>query len=110
MMLGMCFSCHKKSTTTKVTSKITFIKQIDSLPSLLNIEYTDITNGTNKQQITSNTIIEHDLRFDETVTLTATAIKNVSQINIEITTNSETNNKSCSGNDCTVSLRKNIYD
>lgn len=103
-------SCIKKPTLVTATASVSITKLNDSLPCSVKLEYYDITNGQINQQVSSNTSVTHSLHTDQYVIFTATALSNVSHIKIDITSNGSTNTDACSGNNCKITLRKNMYD
>lgn len=103
-------SCIKKPTLVTAVASVSITKINDSLPCFVKLEYYDITNGQINQQVTENTSISHNLHTDQYVIFSATALSNVSHLNISVTSSGSTNTDACSGNNCKATLRKNMYD
>lgn len=103
-------SCKKKETLGDIDASVYITKMVDSLPCQVNVEYFDITTGTINNQISSNWTTHKSLHLDQYATLKATSISNVKLVSIEITGKGTTVSKSCNSNNCTIDVRKNMYD
>ena len=101
--------CTKK-TLVSVDATVTITKAVDSLPCQVYIEYYDVTNGTVSQTVSSNWTIQRSLHSDQYATLKATAMSNIKNISIQLSGRGTTVSNTCNGNNCTIDIRKNMYD
>lgn len=101
--------CTKK-TLVSVDATVTITKAVDSLPCQVYVEYYDVTNGTVSQTVSSNWTIQRSLHSDQYATLKATAMSNIKNISIQLSGRGTTVSNTCNGNNCTIDIRKNMYD
>ena len=105
-VIGMAFSCQKRD--TQVTYEVFITKLVDSLPCQANIEYPDL--GKKKSvQVTNDWNFSQKINHDQYVVLTASAVNNIKTLTVKISAKGTPASDNCSGN-CTVSVRKNLYD
>lgn len=109
LLVIFALGCTKK-TLVSVNATVTITKTIDSLPSQVYVEYSDVTNGTVNQTISSNWTIQRDLHSDQYATLKANAISNVKSISIQLSGNGTTVSNNCNGSNCIIDIRKNMYE
>ena len=110
LLLILVSSCSKKETLADIDASVYIIKSVDSLPCQVYVEYYDVNNGTTTNQIASNWTTHKSLHLDQYATLKATSVSNVKSLSVEIKGKGTTVSKSCTGNNCTVDVRKNMYD
>jgi dihydroneopterin aldolase len=103
------FGCTKK-TLVSVDATVTVTKAVDSLPCQVYVEYYDVTNGTINQTVSSNWTIQRSLHSDQYATLKATAMSNIKTISIQLTGNGTTVSNNCNSSNCTIDIRKNMYE
>lgn len=109
-ILVICaLSCTKKSLVS-VDATVTITKAVDSLPCQVYVEYYDVTNGTINQTVSSNWTIQRSLHSDQYATLKATAMSNVKNISIQLAGSGTTVSNTCNGTNCSIDIRKNMYD
>lgn len=101
--------CTKK-TLVSVDATVTITKAVDSLPCQVYVEYYDVTNGTVSQTVSSNWTIQRSLHSDQYATLKATAMSNIKNISIQLSGRGTTVSNTCNGNNCTIDIRKNMYE
>ena len=101
--------CTKK-TLVSVDATVTITKAVDSLPCQVYVEYYDVTNGTVNQTVSSNWTIQRSLHSDQYATLKATAMSNIKNISIQLSGRGTTVSNTCNGNNCTIDIRKNMYE
>lgn len=101
--------CTKK-TLVSVDATVTITKAVDSLPCQVYVEYYDVTNGTVSETVSSNWTIQRSLHSDQYATLKATAMSNIKNISIQLSGRGTTVSNTCNGNNCTIDIRKNMYD
>ena len=101
--------CTKK-TLVSVDATVTITKAVDSLPCQVYVEYYDVTNGTVSQTVSSNWTIQRSLHSDQYATLKATAMSNIKNISIQLSGSGTTVSNNCNGNNCTIDIRKNMYE
>ena len=106
-MLVVCvLSCQKRD--TQVGYYVYVTKKYDSLPCQVDIEYPDL--GTKRTtQISSDWSFVQKINHDQYVVLKATSVSNVKTLKVEIYAKENPVSESCSDN-CTVSVRKDLYD
>lgn len=111
IIIGLTFiTCNRKATHVDVDANVYITKLVDSLPCQANIEYSDLTNRKTTQAISSDWTVHHNLHYDQYVELKATGVSNIKTLTVEITAKSLPVSNSCSGNNCTVEVRKNLYN
>lgn len=103
-------SCTKKETLADIDASVYITKSVDSLPCQVYVEYYDVSNGTITNQISSNWTTHKSLHLDQYATLKSTSVSNVKSLSVEIKGKGTAVSKSCNGNNCTVDVRKNMYD
>ena len=101
--------CTKK-TLVSVDATVTITKAVDSLPCQVYVEYYDVTNGTVSKTVSSNWTIQRSLHSDQYATLKATAMSNIKNISIQLSGRGTTVSNTCNGNNCTIDIRKNMYE
>lgn len=109
LLVIFALSCTKK-TLVSVDATVTITKAVDSLPCQVYVEYSDVTNGTVNQTVSSNWTIQRSLHSDQYATLKATAISNVKTVSIQLAGNGTTVSNNCNGANCTIDIRKNMYE
>ncbi len=107
----LIFTCGcTKKTLVSVEATVTITKTIDSLPSQVYVEYYDVTNGSVIQTVSSNWNIQRSLHSDQYATLKANAMSNVKSISIQLSGSGTTVSNNCNGANCTIDIRKNMYE
>lgn len=106
MFVIMVSSCSRQD--SQVTYSVTFTRTYDSLPCQANIEYPDY-GQIRYAKIINNWSFSQKINHDQFVILKATGISNVKNLTVKIEANGSPASESCSGN-CTVSVRKDLYD
>lgn len=109
LLVIFTIGCTKK-TLVSVDATVTITKAIDSLPYQVYVEYYDVTNGTINQTVSSNWTIQRSLHSDQYATLKATAMSNVKTISIQLAGKGTTVSNHCNGTNCTIDIRKNMYE
>lgn len=109
-VLAICIIGCTKKTLVSVDATVTITKAVDSLPCQVYVEYYDVTNGTVNQTVSSNWTIQRSLHSDQYATLKATAMSNIKNISIQLSGRGTTVSNNCNGANCTIDIRKNMYD
>ncbi len=109
LLVIFTLGCTKK-TLVSVDATVTITKAVDSLPAQIYVEYYDVTNGTVNQTVYSNWTIQRNLHSDQYATLKATAMSNVKTISIQLAGRGTTVSNNCNGSNCTIDIRKNMYE
>ena len=100
--------CGCQQRDTQVGYYVYITKQVDSLPCQVNVEYPDLGKKKNIQ-INSDWSFIQKINHDQYVILSATSVSNVKTLKVEIYAKENPVSESCNDN-CTVSVRKNLYD
>lgn len=109
ILIILTLGCTKK-TLVSVDATVTITKAVDSLPSQVYVEYYDVTNGTVNQTVSSSWTIQRSLHSDQYATLKANAVSNVKSISIKLSGSGTTVSNNCNGSNCTIDIRKNMYE
>ena len=106
------YSCKTKNNIT-VNYFVTIVPKVDSLPCVVNIEYTLSAYSKNNrvtEQISSNWTTSTKCHYDDYITLKATSVTNIKSLQVRIDASyGNAVDSECALDNCIASVRKDLY-